>query len=194
MSLPFPLFGIGHETPRDRPPDPKQPLDQIDVLPRSASSSPCLSPVLRATGSSCTSTRVGRGHEPLSLVEGEEVEIRLRRLQPLDLGHCFDQLSFLGDDQQPPQDGQVVVDRLLREPLLDLVRDVVLDLREPNPVEGFGVRRPASGEREGSTPSPPARWACSASHRASGTPVRTSRTSVPPWLGLEDFESLPQAG
>ena len=82
--------------------------------------------------------------QSLRLAEVEKIELRFRRLQPLDFWHSFNQPPLLGDDQQPPEDGQVVVDRLLREPLLSLARDIVLNVRVSDPIRDV---RPKAGVR-----------------------------------------------
>ena len=112
---PLPALRRRDHAPRDRPADPDLTLHEIDVLPPPQREQlPQPKPRLDRDGDHRPPLLVRCVDQALSLAEVQKVELRLRHLQPLDLGHRLDQLPLLGDDQEPPEDGQVVVDRLLR--------------------------------------------------------------------------------
>ena len=114
-SLGFPLFGVVITPLVADSADPDLPLHEIDVFPPPERQQlPQPQPRLDRYGDHRLPLFVRCVDQALSLPEVQIVEILLGHLQPLDLGQRLDHLPFLGDDEEPTEHGQMVVDRLLR--------------------------------------------------------------------------------
>ena len=113
MSRDLPLFGVVMISRVTERLTECCPWTRSTSSQRSAINSPCRIPVrsatriivLHSTSAAPTKSRVG-------LLEGQEVEVGTRHLEPLDLGDGIDEAALLRHDEETTEHGQVVVHAL----------------------------------------------------------------------------------
>ena len=108
---------------------------QVDVVPAQGPQLADAQPGPYRQGEHRAPLGIGCVEEPLGLVKGEEVELRLRSLQPAHLGHVREQLPVDRDRERLAQHGEVIVERLRLEPGGELLRLVGFDVAHPDLVE-----------------------------------------------------------
>ena len=86
--------------------------DQIDVLPTQCEQLALPHPGLQPHEDHGAKLTFGGGDQTIGFIEIEEVELRLRCVQPLDIRHVLDQAALARDHEHAPEHDEAVVHRL----------------------------------------------------------------------------------